>query len=138
MRRPVLFLIQIVAMMPLGVHADDSQWLAAARNALEPALSAEYGREITGVVAYAGNQSAAQIVTLAFPLTSEETADWQQRFASVLESAGAAKVNVSDVNAEVEGENIPAAPKPMIRVSCATGEHEGRRGVVCTAIFLNL
>lgn len=61
MRRPALFLIQIAAMIPFAVHAEDSQWAAVARNALEPALSAEYGREITGVIAYAGNQSVAQI-----------------------------------------------------------------------------
>ena len=67
----------------------------AARNVLEPVISAEYGREVTGVVAYAGNVSVVQTVALVFPLSPAEMATWQERFRSALEETGAEAVNTT-------------------------------------------
>ena len=91
---------------------------------------------MTGVVAYAGNQSIAQIVALAFPLSSAEMATWQQRFAAALGETGAAGVDVNGDD-EVEAEDVPASPKPAATITCSTGEHEGQEGIVCTSVFIN-
>lgn len=136
MKTRALLVLQVMALLPHVVQADDSQWIVTTRNTLEPALAAEYDREMTGVLAYAGNQSVVQVVTLAFPLGPEEMASWPQRFATALETTGASAVATSDE--QVEAENIPAAPVPIMRVTCDTGEHEGQVGVICSAMFLNL
>ena len=133
-----LFLLTVtIALVPLAGHAQESEWVVAARNVLEPVVSAEYGREVTGVVAYAGNVSIVQTVALVFPLSPAEMATWQERFASALEETGAEAVSVNGDD-EVEAENVPASPKPAQSITCSTGEHEGQQGIVCTSVFLTL
>ena len=136
MKNQVWLIVLSFAFTPRANHAQESEWVVAARTILEPVLSAEYDREMTGVVAYAGNQSIAQIVALAFPLSPSEMATWLQRFATALEETGADAVDVNGDD-EVEAENVPASPKPAQRITCSTGEHEGQEGVVCTSIFVN-
>ncbi len=136
MKRQIWLVALVIAFTPLASHAQDSEWVAAARSILEPSLSAEYDREMTGVVAYAGNQSIAQIVMLAFPLSPAEMATWQQQFATALKTTGADAVDVNGDD-EVDAENVPASPKPAQRVTCSTGEHEGQEGVVCTSVFVD-
>ena len=136
MKTRIWLVVLVIAFTPLASHAQDSEWVAAARSILEPALSAEYDREMTGVVAYAGNQSIAQIVALAFPLSPSELVTWQQRFATALETTGADAVDVNGDD-EVEAENVPASPTPAKNITCSTGEHEGQEGVVCTSLFVN-
>lgn len=132
----VWLVVLFIALTPLAGHAQESEWVAAARSILEPVLSAEYDREMTGVVAYAGNVSVVQTVALAFPLDPSEMATWQEQFAAALEQTGADAVEANGDD-EVEAENVPASPKPAQRISCSTGEHEGQDGVVCTSVFVN-
>ena len=136
MKKRVWLVVFLTALTPLAGHAQESEWVAAARSILEPVLSAEYGREMAGVVAYAGNVSVVQTVALAFSLSPSEMATWQERFATALEETGADAVDVNGDD-EVEAENIPASPKPAQRITCSTGEHEGQAGVVCTSVFVN-
>ena len=136
MKKRVRFVVLAIALSPLVGHAQDSEWVEAARSISEPVLSAEYDREMVGVVAYAGNQSVAQIVALAFPFDPLEMAMWQQRFEAALQETGADSVDVNGDD-EVEAENVPASPKPAQRITCSTGEHDGQEGVVCTSVFIN-
>lgn len=134
-RMPMIALVLLLATSTS--YAQESEWVAAARGILEPALSAEYDREMIGVVAYAGNQSIAQIVSLAFPLNASEMASWQQPFAAALGEAGADSVDVNGDD-EVEAENVPGSPRPAQRITCSTGENDGDEGVVCTSVFVSL
>ena len=132
-KKLIVLVFLVIALAPRASQGQESEWIVAARGILEPVLSAEYDREMTGVVAYAGNQSIAQIVALAFPLSPAEMAMWQQRFATALGEAGAAGVDVNGDD-EVEAEDVPASPKPAKTITCSTGEHEGQEGIVCTSV----
>ncbi len=132
----IVILSLVIALAPHSTHGQESEWIDAARGILEPVLSAEFDRDMTGVVAYAGNQSIAQIVALAFPLSPAEMATWQQRFAAALGETGAAGVDVNGDD-EVEAEDVPASPQPAKTITCSTGENDGQEGIVCTSVFIN-